>query len=174
MRNLNESSQSYLINQYFIHAKLEQEMMHTTKHRFFLSGLPKLLLSSWHQSLYEPLESHKFDPMRKAYELNKLKLTVYVLMFVMFHDDGKIDHKEMKLLKRYVQYVKQYDTQKNAEALIQFLKSEVSIQSFQSIYIKNGYSFSMFQEVMDIIKKRMHHSQYLNAWTKLESTVKSL
>jgi heme oxygenase len=174
MRTIHESSQSYLINQYFVHAKLEQEMMHISKHRFFLAGLPKLLLSRWYQPRYEPLESHTIDPSSQTYELNKLNLMVYILIFVMFHDDGKIDQKEMKLLKRYTHYVKMYHSSEKALEIIEFLKITVSMDRFQSIYIQKGYLFPMFKEALYATKKLLTHQKYVSSFEILEQSVKSL
>lgn len=168
----NLGTKTYKVNEYFTRQYVQEEIMRDARHE--RSPIIPFRKYRWVNFLFKkrPIDDPcvtDFEDSPFSYQKNKMLLSLYLLLFIMFDNDQKISKKEKKVLLHFLKKHKKFFNITDKKHVVETLKETLSL-SYVSNYIQtNGIKKTMFLESVALIKNTLNSlKDYKDSFKKLD------
>jgi hypothetical protein len=103
-------------------------------------------------------EDVKNQSWEDVYKRNMMKLSVMMLLYVFYEDDGDLSKFEYKRIKKFFKTHFRYLTKQDFKDIEKFFEERVNIQDFMNYMDQNEYEISIFNDATDEVSKVIRYS----------------
>lgn len=93
-----------------------------------------------------------------VYKRNMMKLSVMMLLYVFYEDDGDLSRFEYKRIKKFFKTHFRYLSKQDFKDIEKFFDTRVKMNDFLNYMDQNGYEESIFNEAKDEVVKVIRYS----------------